>query len=65
MVTSMQIKAEEASCTGEARGLKEGDYVNMYRQEICAYKQGAKIWLVSIIKYMGEIVACQVHMEVK
>jgi len=52
MVTSMQIKAKEASCTGEARGLKEGDYVNMYRQEICAYKQGAKIWLVSIIKCM-------------
>ena len=57
MVTSMQIKAKEASCTGEARGLKEGDYVNMYRQEICAYKQGPKIWLVSIIKCMGEIIA--------
>ena len=53
MVTSMQIKAKEASCMGEARGLKEGDYVNMYRQEICAHKQGAKIWLVSIIKCMG------------
>ena len=26
MVTSMQIKAKEASCMGEARGLKEGDY---------------------------------------
>ena len=61
----MQIKAKEASCTEEARELKEGDYVNMYRQEICAYKQGAKIWLVSIIKYMGEIVACQVHVVVK
>ena len=46
----MQIKAKEASCTGEARGLKEGDYVNMYWQETCTYKQGAKIWLVFIIK---------------
>ena len=54
MVTSMQIKAEEASCTGEARGLKEGDYVNMNQQETCTYKQGAKIWLVSIIKCMGK-----------
>ena len=61
----MKIKAKEASCTGEATGLKEGDYVNMYRQEICAYKQGAKIWLVSIIKSMGEIVAYQVHVVVK
>ena len=65
MVTSMQIKAKEVSCTGEARGLKEGDYVNMYRQMICAYKQGAKIWLVSIIKYMREIFACQVPVEGK
>jgi len=35
----MQIKAKEASCTGEAGGLKEGNYLNMCRQGRYVYVQ--------------------------